>query len=33
MCRAQHPLTPIPMVTRPVPRSDHIHWAQARQDT
>jgi phospholipase C len=30
---AQRPLAPIPMVTRPVPRSDHIHWAQAREDT
>jgi hypothetical protein len=23
----------IPMITRPVPRGDHIDWAQAQQDT
>jgi phospholipase C len=30
---AQPPLKPAHMITRPVPRADHIDWAQARQDT
>ena len=29
----QTPLRPVKMVNRPVPRSDHIDWAAARQDT
>ena len=30
---SQVPLGPVPMVHRRVPPGDHIHWAQARQDT
>jgi hypothetical protein len=30
---AQKPLGPIPMVKRPVPRGDHIHWWEGREDT
>jgi phospholipase C len=30
---AQAPLSPVPMIRRPVPPGDHIDWAQARQDT
>jgi Phosphoesterase family len=29
----QKPLGPIPMVNRPVPRGDHIHWWEGREDT
>jgi phospholipase C len=30
---SQRPLKPVRMVTRPVPRGDHIIWSQANQDT
>jgi hypothetical protein len=30
---SQVPLGPVPMVHLRVPPGDHIHWAQARQDT
>jgi phospholipase C len=30
---AQAPLKPVRMVTRPIPRGDHIAWSQANQDT
>ena len=30
---SQAPLAPVHMVTRPVPRADHIIWSQADQDT
>jgi phospholipase C len=29
----QAPLRPVHMITRPVPRTDHIDWAQGRDDT
>jgi hypothetical protein len=29
----QKPLSPIPMVNRPVPRGDHIDWAQDAEDS
>jgi phospholipase C len=30
---SQAPLRPVRMVTRPVPRGDHIIWSQAKEDT
>ena len=30
---SQPPLKPVHMVTRPIPRGDHIIWSQANQDT
>jgi phospholipase C len=30
---AQKPLGPVPMVNRPVPRGDHIDWAQGAEDS
>jgi hypothetical protein len=29
----QAPLKPVPMVSQPVPRGDHIDWSQGRQDS
>ena len=30
---SQKPLTPVHMVTRPIPRGDHIIWSQANEDS